>query len=323
VVVVAGGESYAFGANKHGQLGTGTLKTVKGAVDDCWDTPQKCVAAGVTSVACGAETSCFLDASGGLLTCGLPQYGQLGHGTDHSYNKADGTVKIAYQPQPVPRLVSTFADAGLKVLRVACGHTHCVAVTTCGRVFTWGDGGYGRLGTKDQKEQWKPLEVTLPGGVGNRCPADCVVAAAAHCTFVSAAQHQLWYCGKSKTSGEAAMYFKPYMELSGWKVRSMSAGPATFAVAAETSVATWGAAIAGELALGGAKKTSAAPELVTALEGVTTHQVACGNGVTLFLVDAAADVSKMPVYTPPEDKGTGDKRKAGTSEPAGGAKKAR
>lgn len=119
------------------------------------------------------------------------------------------------------------------------------------------------------------------------------------------------------------MYFKPYMELSGWKVRSMSAGPATYAVAAETSVATWGAAIAGELALGGAKKTSAAPELVTALEGVTTHQVACGNGVTLFLVDAATDVSKMPVYSPPEDKGTGDKRKAGAAEPAGGAKKAR
>jgi len=324
VVVLENGKCFSFGLNKNGQLGIGTLKMGKGVTDDTWVTPQECAVTDIAAVACGAEMTAFISRDGGLLTCGLPQYGQLGHGSDHSYNKAEGTVKIAYQPQPVPRLVSTFTDAGLKVARVACGHCHCVAITTCGRVFTWGDGGYGRLGTKDQKEQMKPVEVALPGGQGNRCPPDCVVAAAAHCTFLSAAQSQLWYCGKPKVSGEAAMYLKPFMELSGWKCRSMAAGPATYAVAAETSVATWGAAIAGELALGtGAKKTSASPELVTSLEGIVTLQVACGTGLTLFLVDKAADIAKLPIYDPPADaKAGGDKRKSGSGAEAA-PKKAR
>lgn len=37
---------------------------------------------------------------------------------------------------------------GVKVTKVACGTNHCVALSEEGDVYTWGFGGYGRLGHK-------------------------------------------------------------------------------------------------------------------------------------------------------------------------------
>ena len=133
---------------------------------------------------------------GELLTAGLPQYGQLGHGADHEYNSKEGTVKLAYMPQPVPTVVQTLKAAGAKVTKIAAGHNHCVAVDAAGKVYTWGNGGYGRLGHKEQKDEFLPKQVFIPGGDRNASPADCVVAAGATSSFVSAAQGQLYYWGK-------------------------------------------------------------------------------------------------------------------------------
>lgn len=55
----------------------------------------------------------------------------------------------------------------------------------------------------------------------------------------------------------------PLEDLSGWNLRSLACGPATFAVAADSSVITWGAATNGELAYGKhGKKSSARPDKV-------------------------------------------------------------
>lgn len=55
----------------------------------------------------------------------------------------------------------------------------------------------------------------------------------------------------------------PAQDLSGWNIRSMACGPAVFAVAADSSVITWGSATNGELAYGSSgKKSSANPDKV-------------------------------------------------------------
>ena len=48
-----------------------------------------------TDVACGAEFTMWL-CDGRVFSAGLPQYGQLGHGTDHEYNAKD--CKISMSP---------------------------------------------------------------------------------------------------------------------------------------------------------------------------------------------------------------------------------
>jgi alpha-tubulin suppressor-like RCC1 family protein len=83
---------------------------------------------------------------------------QLGHGADHEYNAKEGTVKLAYAPQPVPTAVMALKSAGARVTKVACGHNHVVAVDAAGKVYTWGNGGYGRLGHKEQKDEWLPKQ---------------------------------------------------------------------------------------------------------------------------------------------------------------------
>lgn len=110
------------------------------------------------------------------------------------------------------------------------------------------------------------------------------------------------------------MYPKPFMELSGWKVRDISCGPLTFAVAAEESTITWGQATNLELAYGpSGKKTSANPEKVDALEGCKTYQVCCGIAHTLFVIDPKSSVMKdLPIYKPDE---------ADLSQPSGNAAK--
>ncbi|XP_033129315.1 protein RCC2-like [Brassica rapa] len=85
VVVSDDGRSFAFGLNKHGQLGLGTAKNGFVSVE-VESSPLPCVVSDeVTNIACGAEFTVWLSSTEGstILTAGLPQYGQLGHGTDH------------------------------------------------------------------------------------------------------------------------------------------------------------------------------------------------------------------------------------------------
>ena len=83
-------------------------------------------------------------------TAGLPQYGQLGHGTNNEvslgipketrfwifiplmfvsflqYNSKDSSVKLVYEPQSRPRAIAAFS--GKTVVKVACGTNHTGSV---------------------------------------------------------------------------------------------------------------------------------------------------------------------------------------------------
>lgn len=61
LVVAASGEAYAFGANKCGQLGSGSVKN-KPKEDDVSLTPLKSVVTGAVSCAAGAEFSAWVRA---------------------------------------------------------------------------------------------------------------------------------------------------------------------------------------------------------------------------------------------------------------------
>lgn len=83
VVVTDTGASYAWGSNKHGQLGVGAIARTKPKEDDVRLVPVLCTVANASAVACGAEFTMWIAGEGGALySCGLPQYGQLGHGEE-------------------------------------------------------------------------------------------------------------------------------------------------------------------------------------------------------------------------------------------------
>ena len=132
------GDAYASGSNSSGQCGQGFVKKLKKGEEDLLLEPVKCRVSGCSKVACGAEFTMWL-CDGSLYSAGLPQYGQLGHGTDNIYNAADSSVKMVFDPQPEPTKIA--ALEGKTVTQVACGHNHTICVCSDGGVWTWGFGG--------------------------------------------------------------------------------------------------------------------------------------------------------------------------------------
>lgn len=339
-VVTADGASFTWGLNEMGQCGIGEVKLwipKRGKDKPVHEVAQPTAAlvSGCNKVACGAEFTMWL-CDGKLCAAGNPQNGQLGDGTDHAINVKDSSIKMMHEPQglpmPVVRIPGTVAN-------VACGTCHTVCVTTEGACYTWGNGGYGRLGHKVQQDEFWPRQVeTLTNRLA--VPANAVCAAGGTATFADATSAKMLYAwGKLKVSGDSQMYPQAFMDMAGWNVRSMACGPATFAIAAEKSAVTWGAAHNNELGYGtGGKKSSANPDKVMSLEGMHTAQVAAGVGFTLFLVDAPeAELAELPVWDvepvdplctvggDPEEEAANGKAAAKRKAPAakGGAKKAR
>jgi len=295
VVVFENGESYTMGSNKHGQCGTGECKSTPQR-EECHVNPAKVIVPEVTDCKCGAEFTMWIAKDGGLFSAGLPQYGQLGHGTDEEFNAAEFSIKLQYAPQPTPRRIEG-ALKGRTVVKVACGHNHSVCVDSEGWTYTWGFGGYGRLGHKKQEDEFapRPIEALMHG---HQCDSDSLLACGSTTSLMTTVPTgQVFYCGRIKTTGDSQMYPIDLHSLSGWVLRDLSAGNVTYACCADDKCVTWGQAQYGELGYGpGGKKSSANPDLVPSLSGVKTMRVACGMGHTLFVVHPDTDLTKFPVF---------------------------
>ncbi|XP_037452304.1 protein RCC2-like isoform X3 [Triticum dicoccoides] len=281
VVVTDEGKSFAFGDNKHGQLGTGSLKS--GTVVS----PVPCLVTEVTNAVCGADFTVWLSSVEGssILTAGLPQYGQLGHGSNNEYNAKVSSVSLVYDPQPHPRAIA--ALSGNTVVKVACGTNHTVAADSSGFVYTWGFGGYGRLGHNEQKDEWQPRLVEIFQKNNILGPNDIISAGSASSACTAGDRGQLYMWGKVKSKGDEWMYPKPVMDLSGWNIRCMASGNMHHTVGADDSCISWGHSEYGELGYGLTQKSSANPKKVDILEGMHVTSVGCGVGMSLIVVDRA------------------------------------
>ncbi|KAL3683383.1 hypothetical protein R1sor_001405 [Riccia sorocarpa] len=297
VVTTDDGASLAFGWNKHGQLGSGSMK------EEFEKLPVRSLVTEVNQVFCGAEFTVWLSSTQGssILSAGLPQYGQLGHGTDNEYNAKEASVRLVYEPQPRPRAIAALADKN--ITKAACGNNHTVAVDSEGMVYTWGFGGHGRLGHKEQKDEWTPRALDL----FQRkyvVPPNAVVAAGSAYSACTAVGGQLYMWGRVKPTGDNWMYPKPVMDLSGWNIRSLDSGNTSSAAAAENSCISWGTAVYGELGYGPTgPKSSAQPKKIDTLEDMHVMRVACGVGHTLFIVDrtqAPEKYEKLETFTASE-----------------------
>ncbi|KAK4429347.1 protein RCC2 [Sesamum alatum] len=286
VVVTEDGLSFAFGWNKHGQLGSGSVK------NEVELSPVRCLVSEVKTAVCGGEFTVWLTSIEGssILTAGLPQYGQLGHGSNNEYNTKDSSVKLAYEAQPRPRAIASLSEK--TIVKIACGTNHTVAVDKNGHVYTFLDchgldclAAGDRLGHREQKDEWTPRCVDVFTR-HNVLPPDAVVSAGSANSACTAGGGQLYMWGKIKNSGDDWMYPKPLMDLSGWHLRCMDSGNMHHFVGADSSCISWGHAQSGELGYGpNGQKSSAIPKKVDILEGMHVISVACGFAHSLVVVD--------------------------------------
>ncbi|NWZ22204.1 HERC4 ligase, partial [Asarcornis scutulata] len=178
-VLTLSGAIFGWGRNKFGQLGLNDdndryvptlLKSLRS---------QK-----VVHICCGEDHTAALTKEGGVFTFGAGGYGQLGHNsTSHEIN---------------PRKV--FELMGSVVTQITCGRQHTTAfVPSSGRIYSFGLGGNGQLGTGTTSNRKSPFTVK-----GNWLPysTQCLIPT----------DSEQYYCVKRIFSGgdqSFAHYFYP------------------------------------------------------------------------------------------------------------------
>ncbi|XP_062449255.1 protein RCC2 [Rhea pennata] len=303
------GSVFAFGENKMGQLGLGNQT-------DAVPSPTQVAYDGqpLTRAACGAEFSMLVDCKGNLYSFGCPEYGQLGTAPPHN---SDGKFiaraqRIEYDCELVPRRVAIFIEKtkdgqilpvpNVVVRDVACGANHTLVLDSQKRVFSWGFGGYGRLGHAEQKDEMVPRLVKLFDFPGRGAAQ---IYAGYTCSFAVSETGGLFFWGATNTSRESTMYPKAVQDLCGWKIRSLACGKSSIIVAADESTISWGPSPTfGELGYGDHKpKSSTAAQEVKTLDGIYAEQVAMGYSHSLVIARDESDaekerLGKLPEYNP-------------------------
>jgi alpha-tubulin suppressor-like RCC1 family protein len=119
------GAIWTWGEGKFGRLGHGSERNVPQPklVDAMKDVS-------CARVACGGFHTAAITSAGVIYTWGGGEHGQLGHG-----DKVNKTV-----PTPITTLDS------YEICSITCGWSHTVALSTCGKVWSWGNGDHGKLG---------------------------------------------------------------------------------------------------------------------------------------------------------------------------------
>ena len=102
------------------------------------------------------------------------------------------------------------------------------------RAFSWGFGGYGRLGHSQTGDEQVPRLIKFLDGP--RRGIKKIVAGGQFNLALSECPGTCYMWGQYTSSKEANMYPKPISDLSGWQIRSVGCSGKGWMVAADDSV---------------------------------------------------------------------------------------
>ena len=142
LAVTGGGRVYSCGFNHEDQVGHGN--TTNSQVFTLVDTAHF-EGASIVMAACGSYHSVAATAEGDVFTWGAGWYGQLGHNDE--------------QRRLAPVKLERWQFGAGKVVLVAAGNGHTVALTKDGVLWVWGDGSCGQLGLGDTNHRLVPTRL--------------------------------------------------------------------------------------------------------------------------------------------------------------------
>ncbi|GAB4855716.1 Ultraviolet-B receptor uvr8 [Ancistrocladus abbreviatus] len=120
----------------------------------------------ITSITCGADhTTAYSESRMQMYSWGWGDFGRLGHG-----NSSD-----VFTPQPIRAL------DGVRIKQIACGDSHCLAVTMEGEVASWGRNQNGQLGLGTNEDSLLPQKLQAFQGISVKM----VAAGAEHSVAVT------------------------------------------------------------------------------------------------------------------------------------------
>ena len=153
LVLTSVGRVFAWGSNAYGQIGMGAY-----GEDHTCPTPIDITATfelktyeRIALIAAGDHHSFAVSNMGRVFAWGANDHGQLGMGE-------------VFEDQPIPVDITARFSLnhvfGETVVLLEGGTRHSVAVTSFGRVFTWGDNSLGQLGTSTSTSYPVPFDIT-------------------------------------------------------------------------------------------------------------------------------------------------------------------
>ena len=145
--ITSAGRIFTWGYNYDGQLGDGTIINRNTPVD-ITNGFNLSVGETITNVTLGSYYSSAITSEGRFFTWGANLFGQIGDGT---------TINRGI---PV-EIISRFnLSVGETITEISLGHAHSSAITSAGRIFTWGANWNGQLGDGTTTDRITPVEIT-------------------------------------------------------------------------------------------------------------------------------------------------------------------
>uniref|UniRef100_A0A674ITR5 RCC1-like domain-containing protein n=1 Tax=Terrapene triunguis TaxID=2587831 RepID=A0A674ITR5_9SAUR len=251
--------SYCWGAGSCGQLG---LEAGGG-----WT---------LLEAACGERQTLLLWPDGTVCSCGANARGQLGR-------KLRPGQRGGYTPEQIQALEAQI------IVHVSCGKEHSLAVCNRGKVFSWGAGSEGQLGTGEFKEQ-----SLIPKKIDGLSALRIIQVTCGHFHSVALAQDGRVFSWGQNTHGQLGLGQEipsqpspqHVTSLSGIPVAQVAAGGGhTFALSLSGVVYGWGRNNARQLGLNHANTREQVfkPYAVAALKTIGVVYISCGDEHTAVL----------------------------------------
>lgn len=180
LALASDGSVWAWGAGEFGQLGHGDAtdreqpEAVAALAPGSHNKENGAAVGAAVGIACGEKHSAVVTSCGRVYTFGCGANGQLGHGRPANeraprlVQALEGLAAAAATGSAhasAARALGKRAPGRARVVQVAAGLRHTLALAGDGTVFAWGDNGRGQLGTGDTQTRTAPVAVPALAGV--------------------------------------------------------------------------------------------------------------------------------------------------------------
>ncbi|RLU21926.1 hypothetical protein DMN91_006305 [Ooceraea biroi] len=271
-VVCQTGRLFVFGSNDWGQLGLGHKNHISKPSCVKILKPEK-----VTHVACGRAHTLICTGAQKIFACGSNQEGQLGR-----ESSAIGDSSSS------PILVYDCGLAGSRIVQVAAGSHHSMALTSGGEVVAWGSNLEGQLGLSGISGLVnKPTKVPIPE------PVKEISVGYYHSAFLTESG-LVYVCGESE-SGKlgidvnfSTQVAPKQMQLPIPAVHVVCGGHHTLVLAENGNIYCSGSNASGQLGMGTNVVEIHTPKLLPrgALQDERIVKIACGESHSAILTES-------------------------------------
>lgn len=287
IALTSDGLVFTWGDNLYGELGAGASFTSSSSnVPVAVDTSGVLSGKTVASIAAGGAFVAVLTTTGEVFTWGNNGRGQLGNGAMFTNSSS-------------PVAVDTSGVLSGKTVVQISANEHCLAVTSDGGAYAWGDDGEGQLGNRSFADSDTPVAVYTGGVLSGKFIT--AAAAGSHHSVLLSSSGEVFTCGHALKGAlgdgitSAAYVNYPVAVdmtgvLSGKVVTQIAAGyRMAMALTSDAEVFTWGYNSSGQLGDGTTtdRTSPVAVNMSGALSGQAVTTLSAGLDVSAVLASPA------------------------------------